>query len=63
MYNIVYVKGDLNIYLSLKEVQYLSKTELYRVEEITQTNKKTPPAKPLSLAVHNRGSKNRTGGH
>jgi hypothetical protein len=32
-------------------VQYLSKTELYRVEEITQTNKKTPPAKPLSLAV------------
>jgi hypothetical protein len=51
MYNIVYVKGDLNIYLSLKEVQYLSKTELYRVEEITQTNKKTPPGKPLSLAV------------
>jgi hypothetical protein len=49
MYNIVYVKGDLkNIYLSLKEVQYLSKTELYRVQEITQ---KTPPGKPLSLAV------------
>jgi hypothetical protein len=36
MYNIVHVKGNLNIYLSLKEVQYLWTTQLYQVEERTQ---------------------------